>query len=48
MSDESIEDLANYIVKEIEREDFFCAMKKYGGFVIQTTSKNLANWWDKL
>lgn len=45
---ESIEELARYIVNEIEKEDFFYAMKHYGGFKIKTTARKLLDWWDKV
>ena len=45
---ETIEELAKYIVNEIEREDFFYAIKHYGGFKIKTTAKKLLDWWDEV
>lgn len=45
---ESIEELARYIVNEIEKEDFFYAMKHYGGFKIKTTAKQILDWWDAI
>ena len=45
---ESIEELADYIVKEIEREDFIHSMKRFGGFKIRTTAKQIIKWWDSI
>ena len=43
---ETIEELANYIVNEIEREDFIYAMKHYGSYKMHTTAKELKKWWE--
>ena len=45
--EESIEELAKYIIKEIEKEDFYDAIKHYGGFKIQCAAKDVANWYSK-
>lgn len=44
---QTIEELADYIVNEIEKEDFIYAIKHYGGFKVQTTAKQLKKWWYK-
>ena len=44
----SVEELAAEIVNEIEREDFIYAMKRYGGFKIKTTAKQILEWWDEI
>lgn len=44
--EQSIEELADYIVNEIEREDFIHALKHYGCYKIRTTAKELRKWWD--
>ena len=46
MMEQSIEELANYIVNEIEREDFIYALKRYGHYKIRTTPKELRKWWE--
>ena len=43
---ETIEELADYIVNEIEKEDFFYAMRHYGKFKIKGTAEKILNWWD--
>lgn len=45
MSDESINELADYIVNEIEKEDFIYALKHYGCFKIKTKAKDIKKWW---
>ena len=45
---ESIHDLADYIVREIEKEDFFYAVKHYGGFIVETKAKDIQKWLDKI
>ena len=45
---ETIEQLANYIVEEIEKEDFIHAMKHYGGFKMKTTAKKIIKWCDNI
>lgn len=44
--EQTIEELADYIVNEIEREDFIHALKHYGCYKIRTTAKELRKWWD--
>ncbi len=44
--EKTIEELADDIVRTIEREDFIYAIKHYGGFVVRTTVKDIVNWWD--
>ena len=44
--EQSIEELANYIVNEIEREDFIYALKHYGCYKIKTTVKEIRKWWE--
>ena len=44
--EQSIEELANYIVNEIEREDFIYELKRYGYYKIRTTAKELRKWWE--
>lgn len=46
MMEQSIEELANYIVNEIEREDFIYALKHYGCYKIKTTVKEIRKWWE--
>lgn len=46
MMEQSIEELANYIVNEIEREDFIYALKRYGHYKMRTTAKELRKWWE--
>ena len=46
--EESIHDLADYIVEEIEREDFQYACKQYGILKIQKIHKQLLKIWDML
>lgn len=45
MEEQDISELANYIVGEIVREDFFYAMREYGGFKIKTTANKIIEWW---
>ena len=46
MMEQSIEELANYIVNEIEREDFIYALKRYGCYKMKTTVKEIRKWWE--
>ena len=46
--EQTIEELANYIINEIYKEDFFCAMRDYGGFKMKTTAKQISEWWDEI
>ena len=46
--DEELNKLASEIIKEIEREDFHYALKRYGYFKIKTTVKELKEWWDEV
>ena len=46
--EQSIGELADYIVEEIEKEDFIYAMKRYGGFKVKTTAKKLKQRWYEL
>lgn len=46
MEEKTIEELADEIVSEIEREDFIYAMKRYGSYKVHTTVKELKKWWD--
>lgn len=39
--EQTIEELADYIVNEIEKEDFKYAMKHYGCYKIKTTAKKV-------
>ena len=48
MKEQTLEELADYIVNTIEKEDFFYAMKHYGGYKIRTTVKDLQKWWDEI
>lgn len=43
-----LSELAREIVKEIEKEDFHYALKRYGCFKIKTTVKELKEWWDEV
>ena len=43
---EEISELANYIIKEIEKEDFYYAMRHYGCFRAKTTAKQILEWCD--
>lgn len=44
--EQTIEELADYIVNEIEREDFIHALKHYGCYKIRTTAKEIRKWWE--
>ncbi len=46
MEEKTIEELADEIIIEIEREDFIHAMKRYGSHKMKTTVKELKKWWD--
>ena len=46
--EESIGDLANYIIEEIEREDFQHAYKRYGTFKIKKICKRIIEIWNSL
>lgn len=38
--EQTIEELAEDIIKTIEREDFIYALKHYSGFIAKTTAKD--------
>lgn len=42
---QTIEELADYIVNEIEKEDFYYALKHYGCYKIEKTAKELKQRW---
>lgn len=42
------EELAEYIVEEIEKEDIILAIKKYGTFKMKKKFKKLLKWWNNL
>ena len=44
--EKTINELADEIVREIEREDFIYAIKHYGCFKIKTTVKDIKKWWE--
>lgn len=46
--EQSIEELANYIVNEIEKEDFYYALKHYGNYRIEKKAKEIQKWWDDI
>ena len=46
--EQTIEELAEDIIKTIEREDFIHALKHYGGFIAKTTAKDFIKWWNKV
>ena len=45
---ETIGDLANYIIDEIEKEDFLYAIKHFGCFKVQTTAKKIKEWCEEI
>lgn len=42
--EQSLEELANEIINEIEREDFIYAIKHYGCYKVKTTAKEIIKW----
>jgi hypothetical protein len=44
--EKTIHELADEIVREIEREDFIYAIKHYGYYKMQTTVKDIKKWWN--
>ena len=42
--EQSLGELANEIVNEIEREDFIYAIKHYGCYKVKTTAKEIIKW----
>lgn len=46
--EQSIEELADYIVKDIEQEDFKKAYKKYGSYKIRAGYRKILKWWNEL
>ena len=41
MTEQTIEELAEYIINEIEKEDLKYAIKQYGCFKIKTTARKI-------
>lgn len=42
--EQSLGELANEIINEIEREDFIYAIKHYGCYKVKTTAKEIIKW----
>lgn len=48
MTEQTIEELANDIVNEIEKEDFYYALKHYGCYKVEKTARELKQWWENV
>ena len=47
MEEKTIEELADDILRQIEKEDFIYAMKHYGSYIVKTTVKDLKKYWNE-